>query len=135
MVKVDGIVNERHAESPAEAAIKQGMSEYSVKKDRLKEMRKKLEDALMQDEDYSNAKNVLSEVSKQKKETRAKIIKEDSDLRVLDQAITKLSDEMKNLQLSIFDNLLDYTNKTGKKVIVDNAGEPHEITVEAKTDL
>lgn len=124
-------VEERRVKSPVEDNLKKAISVTIARKAELKEKRVELESELGRvNPQYIRISDQLKELTKIKKDEKDKALK-NPDVAELNEAVKDLARDTKEIQMSLFDYLLQYKNDTGADTIQDNTGQTHVIDVKA----
>jgi hypothetical protein len=127
----NNIVIEQQITDPVEEAAKAAISTVIARKAEIKEKKSELEDILMSHEAYKNAVAQAKLAAQVKKEKRDEIIEASTKARAIDADIKELSKEKGEKQLSLFDYLLDLSQRKGQKEIRDLTGQKHDIIISA----
>lgn len=126
------IAGNRYTESKQEQMeqnIRDGLSKQKAIKNELKIKRAMVKTALEQDAEYYKANESVKEYQKHRKAVKDRLMKENPSLRTMDEQTKVLKEELKSVQLSLEDYIIEYEKNTGMQTINDNEGVVRRIHI------
>lgn len=97
--------------------------QLAVKKDKVNDLRVKkdlIKNALERDAEYYKANEAVKDQQRIRTAVKEKVIKNNPNLQKLNEEIQSLKEEVKYVQLTIEDYVLEYQEKTGMLTIEDD---------------
>lgn len=125
--KVDQIIR-------SETIVKKTITKLKTINSSLREKKQELKDALNNDSLYNNADNKVKEATRERLRIKKELLETES-MKKLQDEISNLKSEKKDIQLSLSDYLVNYVEKTDSKMITDEEGEEWDIVIEKKAKL
>lgn len=119
------VAGNRYSESKQESMeqkIRDGLSKHKEIKNELKIKRSLVKRALEQDADYYKANEAVKEYQRHRTAVKQRLMKENESLRKMDEETKVLKEELKSVQLSLEDYIIEYEKNTGMQTIQDNEG-------------
>lgn len=112
-------INEPDIET-AEGKIRAALSKEKKIKNELKLKRSMIKSALEQDAEYYKANEAVKEYQRHRKVIKDKLMKANPALRQMSEQTSILKEELKSVQLSLSDYLLEYHEETGMTTFEDS---------------
>lgn len=115
-----------------EQNVKESFVEVANLRRKIKEKRKAVNDAFLNDKEYYDASKKVADLRLQMKNRKLKILEENPAITTMQEELDEMKDGLQSEQMSLNDYLLMYIDQTGNTTIPDASGDIVEIKIEKK---